>query len=96
MQVNNKHELLLAMKKIWVGTYKLIVELARDRGQEKNPYKPMMGLGKSKAVMQGQSKNFEVGNTLEREQRMSYEDVVRKEFLTQGEITTFSRIYEET
>ncbi|GAB4838001.1 hypothetical protein Ancab_027528 [Ancistrocladus abbreviatus] len=46
----------------------------------------MIGLEKRKSDIKGLSRSFRASNTLDREQRMLYADVVRKEFIIQGEL----------
>ncbi|GAB4848423.1 hypothetical protein Ancab_003120 [Ancistrocladus abbreviatus] len=76
LHANSVHELLMELKTIWVGTYKLIVDPARDRGWERNPCKPSSRGEKKDSARRERSRNLQPGSIKVRGQKLSYADVV--------------------
>ncbi|GAB4832993.1 hypothetical protein Ancab_007016 [Ancistrocladus abbreviatus] len=87
VQVNNSQELLMELKAIWVGSFKLKVETARGISWQRKLRKSLTGEEQGKLVTKDSDRGLWLGRNLASEQRKTYADAVRQEHRTRMQLT---------
>ncbi|GAB4836008.1 hypothetical protein Ancab_000926 [Ancistrocladus abbreviatus] len=94
IQVSNSNKLLAALKTIWVGSFKLVVESAWDRGRQRGQSTLVHVLKNREQVTNNIDKRLWSSRIPDRGQRKTFAKVVRQEHITSGELKQLTPFHE--
>ncbi|GAB4858144.1 hypothetical protein Ancab_009444 [Ancistrocladus abbreviatus] len=86
VQVTNSQQLLVELKTVWVGSFKLKIERAHVRGGQWKPCNLLTREHQKKIVTDVSDSGLGLGKNMDQEQRRTYAEAVRQEMRTGKEL----------